>query len=289
MKIIAILFGRAIKDFSYFIDEINNVDKDTIIRLVTQDEYLLINTDEYDVLLYNTFPDEKHWKFNTEIVSKCDKKFHNFKGLKILFDTHDNGTRDGFTRFNGLNLPRIKANPCYDIINKMNVIAAIPYFCSPSYCRPSEERVNKIVCAMRTKRMPFIRKNIYEKIKQFNPDNEWLPFRKHASRLCHALINIVPTGNGDSSKSHVDTLAAGALLMAEKNITNIKILPYADLEDGKNFVSFNLDNVCDKLDFLLNNYERVTSIRVAGLNAFKVGYNPNKSANQLLNWIKSNI
>lgn len=289
MKIITTLEGRARKDFYYLIEEINRIDKETITKLVTLEEYLLVDQNEFDVLIYNTFPNETHWKFNVEITKKCDEKFHAFKGLKILLDTYDNGTRDGFVRFNGVSFPRIKANPSYDVIDKLNVIIPIPYFVSLSYCHPQKERIYKIVCAMKTNGMPFVRKNTYEKIKQFNPDNEWLPLRKHAKRLCQTLINIVPTGTGDSSKSHVDTLAAGALLMAEENIKNIKILPYADLEDGKNFISYNLDNICDKLNYLLSDYGYINSVREAGLNAFKSGYNCNRSADQLLQWIKINI
>jgi hypothetical protein len=56
-----------------------------------------------DVLIYQTFPNElQESKFNSVLVSSTDDIFLGFKGLKILFDAHDEGSKDAFTRFSSL-------------------------------------------------------------------------------------------------------------------------------------------------------------------------------------------
>lgn len=249
-------------------------------------KYPWIDQDKYDVLIYNTFPDEGNTrKFDPELTARCDWKFHSFGGLQILLDTHDNGSKDGFTRFKDYNLPRIKANPSYDLMEKMNLIMTVPYFVYPEYCQPQAERPFNVLCAMRMRNMPPARRETLDRIRRFDPMTEWLPLAQHAERLCRTLINVVPTGIGDSSRSHTDTLAAGALLMAEEGIKGIKLLPHADLKDGESFVSYNLDNICDKLDSLLADRTRLDEIRHAGLEAFRKGYDLTKSADQLLGWL----
>lgn len=303
MKILTVLRSTKGSNYSsgYFLhilDEIKALGVST--RAITLEEYLSTDRLAYDVLIYNSFPDETHpWKFDKKLVEKCDKKFSDFKGTKILLDTHDNGTRDGFARFNDFLAPRIKVNPSYEMIKKMNIIMTIPFVTYSVYRKPSKERPFKIVCAMRTDlpdmpNMPHlayvrnVRQLTSEKIKRFNPDNRWLPLKEHAARLCQTLINVVSNGTVYSVRSYTDTLAAGALMMAEESIKNIKILPFADLEEGVDYVSYNLDNVCEKLDRLLANPELTNKIRMSGLNKFTTGYDYVRSARQLLQWLENN-
>ena len=217
-----------------------------------------------------------------------DEKFGMFKGKRILFDTHDNGSKDGFARFKAHKTPRIKVNPSYKMIERLNIVMSIPFIVDHRFLHPEIERPNKIVCAMRLDNMPEARTKVLDKIKAFNPDSKWLDFDEHAARLCKTLINIVPTGTGDSSRSHIDTLAAGALLMAEESIADIKVLPFEDLKDGENFVSYNLDNVCDKLNWLLERPEKISEIRMNGLETFIDGYDIEKSAKILREQIYAN-
>lgn len=289
MKILTVLRNISYSTgyLAQVMDEIKKLGVNT--QVVSQEEYLTIDQDTYDVLIYNTFPDETHpQKFNKELVGKCDEKFHAFKGTKILFDTHDNGTVDGFARFNDYLAPRIKANPSYEMIKKMNLVMMVPFFTHPMYARPQKERPYKIVCAMRTEGMPYVRQHIYEKIKHYNPDNEWFSIRRHAHRLRQTLINIVSNGIGDSPRTCADTLAAGALMMMEESIKDIKILPFSDLEEGVDYVSYNLHNVCEKLDYLLSNSEIIDKIRMSGRNKFVTGYDYGRSAKQLIDWLEKN-
>ena len=259
------------------------------ITIINQEEYLSVNQDEYGVLIYNTFADETHpTKFDWELISKTDEKYRTFKGLKILLDSYDNGTRDGFARFHDFTTPRIKINPSYDFMKTYNIIMTIPYICYSFFCNPQEDRPNKLLCAMNMKGMPEGRRTVREKIKDLNPITDFLPIQEHAKRLCKTLINIVPTGAGDSSFSHANTLASGALLMAEENIKDIKLLPFVDLDDGVHFVTYNLDNIQEKLNDLFENPQKIEEIRLAGLEAFKVGYDYKRSAEQLLEFIHEN-
>jgi len=296
MKILVVLINsgnyvsRYVLRLILKINQINRTEKTGVSAdWVSLVDYMAKNQDEYDVLIYNTFPDETcPVKFAKELTAQCDKKFNTFKGMKILLDTHDNGTRDGFVRFNDLTFPRIKVNPSYEMIGRMNLVITIPYIVYPIYNYPAVDRPYKLVCAMRTRNMPVTRLKIFDAIKQFNPIGGHINITEHARRLRQTWINVVSTGNGDSSLSHVDTLAAGALLLAEENIKRIKILPYADLEDGVNFVSYNLENVVEKLTDLMGHPDKVDSIRANGLKTFTIGYDILRNARQLVTWIINN-
>jgi hypothetical protein len=255
------------------------------VKVVSLEEYPDFDDREYIVLIYNTFPDEECWKFDKELSQKTDEKYKNFKGLKILFDTHDWGIKDGFARFNDMTTPRIKANPNYELMKKMNIIATIPSLSYSIYAHPKEEREYKLVCAMR--KVSLARIQTPEKITKFNPITENISLKDHAKRLCRTLINVVPSGGSEACRSDVDTLSAGALLLAEENLGSVKFLPFIDAKDGVHYVLYNLDNICDKLDWLLSNPLEIDRIRMAGLNAFRDGYNPERSAKELLNKIKS--
>lgn len=286
MKILAVL--KKSYSAKYFFRMVPFLEKGGVyVDLVSIYDYLNINQEDYDILIYNTFPDESSKrKYKYSFIKETDKKFFSFKKSKILFDTHDRGTLDGFLRFNDLNTPRIKTNPGYSFMSRCKALFPIPFIVYPIYQNPEKDRIYKVVSAMRVENMPRMRRDVLDRIKMFNPISDWLGPREHAKRLCSTLINIVPNGTGDSCRSHTDTLASGAILLAEESIKEIKILPFADLEDGVNFVSFNIDNICDKIEWLLNDKEEAERIRLSGLETFCRGYDFEKSSNQFLNFIR---
>jgi hypothetical protein len=246
-------------------------------------EYIMGNHDDGDVLIYNTFPDETNRrKYPRGRIEIGDEKFRKFKGIKILLDTHDNGTKDGFERFSDLSIPRIKVNPGREISKRMNIVLSIPYIVYDIYQKPMDVRNYRLVCALKTEGRPLIRQYTLDKIRGFGPITEWLPIREHAKRLCSTLVNVVPTGWGDANLSHTDTLAAGALLFAHESINAVKILPYGDLYDGGNFLSYNEDNICDKLRWVFDNPTVLNQIRLNGLETFMKGYDVNRSADDFL-------
>jgi hypothetical protein len=84
-----------------------------------------IEVHEHDVLIYQTFPNELlESKFNKSLVYSTDDIFLGFKGLKVLFDAHDEGSKDAFTRFSSLDpYPHIiKLFMTKDYLKKAHVI-----------------------------------------------------------------------------------------------------------------------------------------------------------------------
>ena len=256
------------------------------VTVVTPYEYLTTPQDEYDAIIYNTFPDEHNAaKFQAYISHKADAKFAAFKGRRLLFDTHDNGTRDGFERFHDSSTPRIKVNPGVKLMKRMNIIASMPYIVYRPFMHPQEPRTVPLLCSMRTDGLPDIRKQIADKVRPFNPADEWIPMVEHARKLCRTRIHVVSPGWGDSNLSHTETLAAGALLFAHEDILKVSILPFASLGDGANFVSFNLDNLVPRLTELLAHPEKADKVRLAGLRTFRSGYDYARSAEQIKGYL----
>jgi len=292
MKILATLLTKGnyyLKYFCWMTMKFNKLYPEHSIDVITLDEYLNSDQSQYNVLIYNTFANDKHrYKFDRKLTSACDDKFKQFTGFKILFDNHDDGAKDGFERLADCTIPRIKANPDYRVIEKFNVIMTIPFVAYPIYCEPQNERNCQILCSMRTEGMPPTRQAVKDRIKQFNPLTDKLSPRLHAERLCRTLINIVPTGNGSSSRTHTDTLSAGALLLAEEGIENIKLLPNIDLIENEHFVTFNLDSITNKLETLLNDRKEIDRIRENGHRAFIEGYNMINTSNQLFKYLYAN-
>ena len=92
--------------------------KDFSYSFVRFPHYIHFNQDDFDILIYQTFPDEDHpFKFNGEMVRRTDKKFLEFKGIKVLMDSFDNGEKDGFSRMGDASktLLRIKTVPSWSL------------------------------------------------------------------------------------------------------------------------------------------------------------------------------
>lgn len=100
------------------------------ITIVESEHYAAMSSayqDQFDVLVYHTFPHQFHFKkWNTELMKRADELFLSFKGHKLLYDSHDSGNVDAFSRFKGLNLPRIKAWPSYDFLKQHNIVQIVP-------------------------------------------------------------------------------------------------------------------------------------------------------------------
>jgi spore maturation protein CgeB len=59
------------------------------------------------------------------------------------------------------------------------------------------------------------------------------------------------------------------------------------LVEGEDYVSFNLDNLSEKLDYLMNNREEVDRIRFNGQKKFIESYDFNLSAETLAKYIET--
>lgn len=85
----------------------------------------LTDVNDIDVLIYQTFPGEDNpKKFNADIIEVTDGLFKGFSGLKLLFDAHEDGNADGYSRFFDLEPypPIIKLFMGDDYINADNVV-----------------------------------------------------------------------------------------------------------------------------------------------------------------------
>jgi len=129
MKTLKILFvhhrgvylGHLVKQLDIIRDQ-----RDVDVESIMLDEAVNRPVNEADVLIYHTFPDEGNLrKFNEALVKKADRVYDGFKGIKILFDSFNNGRRDAFTRFYEPTLPRIKCDPHFTFLENFNVVHEI--------------------------------------------------------------------------------------------------------------------------------------------------------------------
>ena len=66
-----------------------------------------------------------------------------------------------------------------------------------------------------------------------------------------------------------------------ESLCDIKLLPHVDLKDGKDFISFNLDNLHEKLDYIYDNRDEIDKIRFNGKLKLHKGFDLQKSATKL--------
>ena len=245
-------------------------------------EYPTFDDSGYDALIYNTFPDETHThKFRRDLVSITDAKFKAFKGRKILLDSHDDGLADGFTRLPGIE--RIKLTPPSGQEAPGNVLP-ITFAVGYDAINPQLARsVPLAYCANLTGYRHNIRQQVFEALVPFKPYTKRLPYPEYISLLQKTSIAVVAPGWGKACIGHLEALACGALLFAHESVQDIKLLPYADLVDGRDYISYNLDNIYEKLATALDgNPSRTAKIRKSGAKAFLSGYDPGRTAVDLV-------
>ena len=272
----------------------------------TLDEYVKLDIsfqDPYDVLIYQTFPHENHPnKWNTNLIKKSDALFKSFKGHKILFDSHNSSSVNAFSRF-GNSYPRIKAHPTKDYCNEFNVILTtaftfrddnyrnkqIPFDTNRnydiSYC--VSYGYNPIYAQGISKNFAKIqlREQVRDILKNtnYNVDMGW--HDDYQSYIKSVLISVCAPGWCEGSLRHLETLNVGALMLAHECINDCKLVPNTDLIEGEDYISFNLDNLSEKLDYLMNNRKEIDRIRLNGQKKFIESYNYNTTSNKLFNYL----
>jgi glycosyltransferase involved in cell wall biosynthesis len=258
----------------------------TICRLSAYPQF---DDSKFDCLIYNTFPDEFHpGKFNSSLIRITDEKFWEFPGRALLFDSHDEGSKDAFTRFKKKyvnELPRIKTVPCYGDVR--NIVISVPFAVDKKLMDASWPRTIPILyCAGLNGYLHDIRRQVFNILQPFHPFTERLPLHDYIKAMKSANISVVAPGYGTACVSHLESLAAGALLLAHESIRNTRLLPFADLVEDQHYVLYNLDNLEKKLRILLENPYLTSSIAKAGNQAFKQGYDLKRTANQVLKYFK---
>jgi len=284
---------------------------------------------KFDVLIYQTFPHENHSeKWNSDYTNITDAIFLNFKGFKILHDAHDSGNVDAYKRFNNKNIPRIKAWPSYNFMNEYNVIMTtsggngqltdgkemffselktesfnswktnwvnskqelISYIVSYGY--HEEKYMDYPTYISVSGNNKFIRENTRDILKKYNrievdmSKKSQTNFYKH---LSDTLVSISVPGWGEGCLRQYEAPLFGCLNLLHESIVDIKLLPHADLIDGVDFLSFNLQNLEDRLDFIFDNKKLVDTIRFNGKEKLHLGYDLNKSVELLNTILKQNV
>jgi hypothetical protein len=260
------------------------------VRVISIREYLSFDERGFDCIIYNTFPAESHGdKFDKNTVYAADIKFHNFKGKKILFDSHDEGMADAYTRFNNSKLPRIKLTPGYDYYNKFDVILGIPflvnkcYWSSPVY---PKKTIPLLYCVGLKKYHHDIRQQVFEKIKSCSPYTKRHSLNEYSRILKSSGISIAVPGCGTGCYSHLETLSANTMLLAHDSIKKIDILPGSPLIDGQHYISFSLDNLQSILKDLLKNSDKVRQITLQGKELFNKNYSIERTATKLIKYLQ---
>ncbi len=270
---------------------------------VSLHDYVTFNQDSYDIVIYSPPPGKKSRNFlrNLSVINRTDEKFLNFKKNKILFDTHDHGNYDGFPRFESLapeivtSLPRIKNAPHKEYLQKYNVVWTTTYPIglnprSPAYnyfggFAISQKKVERnIDISYRVK--ITLNRNSYRQemreatlniIKNYQGssyiDTEYKENDpKYKAYLSRVLISVCPPGHGPGTFRHLESLNAQTLMLSHDSIDGIKLLPNSDLVEGEDYISFDFDNLTNKLDMLLANREKVAWIAKNGQKKFTKGY-----------------
>ena len=281
----------------------------------------------YDILIYQTFPHQNHkQKWDTRTIDITDNLFDKFNGLKIFHDSHDSGRVDAFSRFNNSSIPRIKAWPSYDYINKFKPILTTmggvgqlreqlkPYLNSVKIDKflewektwPNDKTnmgISYIVSygyhetwgadyptyISQAPENKFIRENtrdILQSYKKSPVDMKWKSQSNFHKHLKDTLVSITVPGWGEGCLRQYEGPLYGCLNLMHESIADIKLLAHSDLIDGEDFISFTLDSLEERLDYIFNNKEEINKIRFNGKLKLHQGFNLNKSAEQLHNFIK---
>ena len=280
---------------------------------------------DFDVIIYHTFPHQNHPnKWNTNLIECTDNLFFDFKGHKILFDSHDSGNVDAFSRFKNKNIPRIKAWPSYKMISEYNIIQtvaggagrlhtaednfldelsddnfnlwksnwpndkdmSISYIVSYGYHNTSYMDYPTYISKSEDNK--FIRENTrdclqnYKRIKTDMVMKSQVDFHNH---LKTSLVSVSVPGWGEGCLRQYEAPLYGCLNLLHESISEIKLLPHVDLIDGEDFISFNIENLHEKLNYIFDNLDIINTIRYNGKKKLHVGYNHQKSANQLVSYI----
>lgn len=279
----------------YFIDVLRGMSAS--IYFDRLDFYSRNGNRNVDILTYQTFPDENiPGKFNPKLVEQTDKLFNEFQGLKILVDSHDNGDRDAFSRFDA-GIPRVKCFPSHRFERDYNVVLRSTFSVKDTTIFPDEfVRDIRISCKFgKHKYHHTIREGVSRQLGSHTPFFNLTSWGWEDGRdalvdsLRRTMISVCAPGHGQYSGAYQCTLRAGALLFAHRCLNDIHYLPHYDLKDGTDFVSYDLFNFPDELKRLINDPAHIHNVRMSGQLAFMKGYNVEQSADQFYNYLEEQL
>ncbi len=250
--------------------EVKNLIKVTAISI---NDFSKVQTDAFDLLIYQT------WSCEQGHNEKSDEYFYKFQKPKILFDAHASGSFDTYKRFNDKTIPRIKNAPHVDFIKNYNVIAYTTHPTQMIKPKIQKKEIDLSYC-VGLQTHP-IRPEIFKVLEgckdRFIVD---LDKNKHAYQiyLRRVKISVNAPGYGEGTFRHLYSLNAGSLMLAHDSIIPIKLLPHADLEEGLDYIAFNMSNLNNKIEEYLKCSEQREEVALNGFKKFIKGYSIPKSA-----------
>lgn len=233
-----------------------------------------------DIVIYQFLRDIGH-ATQDKMFLECDKK-------RILFDSQDGSTGDRYPNLASYKFPRIRNVPHESIIKSQNVVVSTTF----PVRRVRRHSPNRTIdLSFRVQLRNDTRKEILKLLERYtrtaNKDLYFAKNVKYPDYLTQVLISVNAPGNGEACIRHLLTLQAGACMLAHESINGIRLLPNAILVDGEDYVSFKIDNLYSKLDWLLSRPQEIKRISKNGQMKFQEGYSIEKTANKLLSVFRS--
>tara|TARA_Y100000389_G_scaffold90956_1_gene87560 strand:- start:13245 stop:14369 length:1125 start_codon:yes stop_codon:yes gene_type:complete len=211
-------------------------------------------------------------------------------------------------------IPRIKNTTCLEYKNKFNVIFNTISGLSKRQDYKTDMKSLEINANTSIKfhfscslKHNIYRTKIYENLQNINKKNNMIHLEKldkYPDSLRDVMCEIVVPGWGICTYRMYDALYKGCLLLLYENNDNIdktiiysmdeccninqcEFFPISKLVENQDFISFNLTNLEEKLDFINNNSETINKIRQNGHIKFIENVNFNELSKLLLSKISS--
>ena len=242
-----------------------------------------------------------HGKFKFDLIQQTDLKFLSLKNKhKILVDTYGDSKLDAFSRFIDKNYPftnlelikllkklnnkkyfqnikRIKNFPNSKYKKKFNIFFKTTFVINKNKCITHLDEITKkrdkiIHCSLGDNNK--IRTQLKKKIiNNKNINNiDFSSYSNYREDLKNILCEVNAPGWGDGCYRHLYTLNAGCLLFTHESFNTFDILPNVKLIENEDYISFNIENLDDKIEFILNNEEIIDKIRINGYKKFMKNY-----------------
>lgn len=303
-----------------FKSELKNINVNDIIFYQTfPDDKLYINKnpiEEKEIINEeNKNLIKSHHKFKKKLIEDCDLNFLNLKNkIKILLDLHDECFIDGFSRFITTNyffhndklkkkiiklgkkyfynLPRIKHCSSNEFKKKYNIVFDL-------HCYIEKHNITKNELINRNKEIhyssndnnnilrPLIRKKLENNINKKYINLK--PLNNYRISLKKILAEVNAPGWGIPCYRNVETLNAGCLLFVYDNFKDFDIIPNTKLIENEDYITFNLKNIDEKIDFILNNIDIIDKIRLSGHNKFMKNYDFDKRSKEFKDFIEKSF
>lgn len=271
----------------------------------------------YDETKFAELNGRNHRKFPKDLIEKADIKFLSLTNkYKILVDLHDSSNIDGFSRFSYnnypfkrtiikdlllkikskdpdyfLKIPRIKNAPSEKYKKKFNVIFSSTHGITPGSTvqnfKDDEilKKRNNIIHYFCSSSHNEVRPQIFTILQKLQSKLNCINLNKlnsYPRYLTGILGEVNAPGCGEGCWRHSDTMNHGALLFAYEDIRDIEIIPDNILIDGEDCIYYNLNNLEEKIQYVLDNPDKINQIRLNGHKKFLKGYDLKKRANILI-------